>query len=149
MLSESPQERDWRQLIPHAGSMCLLDHVHAWDAARIHCASRSHLEPGNPLRRAGRLSALHLVEYGAQAMAVHGGLLSAAAAQRARPGYLVAARDVQLEVDYIHDIRGELQVHAEMLNAGDGGWTYLFAVEAEGRALARGRVSVIHLANST
>lgn len=145
MLSNVVQKQDWQHLIPHAGTMCLLGRVLSWDATHIHCDSRSHAEPGNPLRRGGRLAALHLVEYGAQAMAVHGGLIAAAGNQRARPGYLVAARDVRLEIDYIDDIQGELQVRAEMLSAGDSGWTYQFAIDADGCALASGRVSVIHI----
>ena len=63
-------------LIPHAGGMCLLDTVESWDAETIHCRSLSHLRADNPLREKGRLAALHLAEYGAQAMAVHGGLLA-------------------------------------------------------------------------
>ncbi len=62
-------------LIPHAGAMCLLDTVQNWDDRQIHCRSETHRNVANPLRFEGRLSALHLAEYGAQAMAIHGGLL--------------------------------------------------------------------------
>lgn len=72
----------WAALIPHQGSMCLLDSVAHWDDVRIHARSGSHARDDNPLRRDGRLRALHLCEYGAQAMAVHGGLLAQAAAPR-------------------------------------------------------------------
>jgi predicted hotdog family 3-hydroxylacyl-ACP dehydratase len=65
------------QLIPHAGGMCLLERVLAFDDTGLHAQSDAHRDPAHPLRRDGRLSALHLCEYGAQAMAVHGGLLAA------------------------------------------------------------------------
>ena len=64
------------ELIPHAGSMCLLDRVVAHSEHDIECTARSHTSPDHPLRRDGQLSALHLVEYAAQAMAAHGALVS-------------------------------------------------------------------------
>ena len=63
-----------RTLIPHSGLMCLLDEVTQWDDRSITCVTNTHRDPANPLRRDGRLSALHAFEYGAQAAAVHGGL---------------------------------------------------------------------------
>ena len=62
-----------RTLIPHSGSMCLLDEVTQWDDRSIVCATNTHRDPANPLRRNGHLSAVHAFEYGAQAAAVHGG----------------------------------------------------------------------------
>lgn len=149
MLTTVLEKSALQDLIPHAGSMCLLDQVLSWDATQIRCNSRSHQRSDNPLRREGRLAALHLIEYGAQAMAVHGGLLAQASGQRAQPGYLVAARDVQLEVEFLDDIAEALEVQAEMLSVGEGGWVYLFAVSAGKRSLARGRVSVIHNAEAS
>ena len=67
-------ERDIRELVPQAGAMCLLERIVSADADSVICSTSTHRSPGTPLRRAGRLAALHLAEYGAQAMAVHGGL---------------------------------------------------------------------------
>lgn len=146
MLNLAPLSKpEWQALVPHAGSMCLLDRVLSWDATRIHCEARSHLDPANPLRRNGHLSALHLIEYGAQAMAVHGGLLAHASGGQAQPGFLVAARDVELELEFLDAITDPLQVRAEALSAGEAGWMYVFSVAVADRALARGRVSVIHM----
>src|SRR4029453_19855 len=61
-----------RTLIPHSGLMCLLDEVVQWDDQSIACISNTHRDPANPLRRHGRLSAIHAFEYGAQAAAIHG-----------------------------------------------------------------------------
>src|SRR5919108_4517101 len=94
-----------RTLIPHSGLMCLLDEVTQWDDRSIACIANTHRDPGNPLRRDGRLSAVHAFEYGAQAAAVHGGLRARAAGTTAPPGYLAALRDGRLHVtrlDYIH-----------------------------------------------
>ena len=64
-----------RTLVPHAGDMCLLERIVSANESRDRRARRLRIaRPTNPLRRDGRLAALHLAEYGAQAMAVHGGL---------------------------------------------------------------------------
>lgn len=130
-------------LIPHQGSMCLLDAVVAWDAAQVHATSRTHRQPEHPLRRAGRLAALHLCEYGAQAMAVHGGLLASAQGERARPGLLVSLRAVELHADTLDSLEDELHVHAQMLHADASGWQYGFHIEHRGALLARGRAAVM------
>src|SRR6059058_4587817 len=84
-----------RRLIPHAGTMCLLDSVLGWDDESIVCTTNTHRDEANPLRRDGRLSALHALEYGAQAAAIHGGLRARAAGTTAPPCYL-AARETRI-----------------------------------------------------
>lgn len=134
---------DWRHLIPHAGSMCLLDEVLDWDATRLHARSHSHRNPGNPLRADGVLHAVNLCEYAAQAMAVHGALRERAAGGKARPGFLVALRDVALRVERIDDLEGRLQVHVECLIAMADSLQYVFRVEHRGALLASGRAAVM------
>jgi len=132
-------------LIPHAGSMCLLDALLGWDDSRIHAVSEGHAHADNPLRGPAGLHAVHLAEYGAQAMAVHGALRDrAAGATGVKPGRLVSLRDVQLHVEYVDDLDGRLDVHAECLYADDAGAQYAFRVEHHGRLLANGRAAVIH-----
>lgn len=136
---------DWALLIPHAGAMCLLDAVYAWDERTIHAISAGHARSDNPLRSERGLHAVHLAEYGAQAMAVHGGLLARArGADGVRAGRLVSLRDVQLFEEYVDQLDGHLDVHAECLYADDGGAQYAFHVEHRGRLLASGRAVVIH-----
>src|SRR5262245_26806280 len=88
-------------LIPHQGTMCLLERVLEWDRDHIVLATATHRSPTNPLLLDGRLRSIHLCEYGAQAMAVHGGLSAQADGRRAQPGFLVSLRDVQLHVEFI------------------------------------------------
>ncbi len=135
---------DLRELIPHARRMCLLEAVLVWDAQTIRCSTDSHRDPLNPLRSGNRLAALHLCEYGAQAMAVHGGLLARREhGGKAAPGVLASLREVEFAVDRIDDIDGPLTVVAHKKIAGPTGWLYEFEVDAGTRWLARGRVSVI------
>jgi predicted hotdog family 3-hydroxylacyl-ACP dehydratase len=130
-------------LIPHQGAMCLLDHVVEWDKDRVVLATNTHRAMDNPLRLDGRLRAVHLCEYGAQAMAVHGGLSAQAEGKTARPGFLVSLRDVKLHVDFIDQLSGELFVAAQRLLETAGSWQYSFAVTHAGEIIATGRAAII------
>jgi predicted hotdog family 3-hydroxylacyl-ACP dehydratase len=134
---------DWRHLIPHAGSMCLLDEVVDWDAMRLHARSGSHRRVDNPLRADGMLHAVNLCEYAAQAMAVHGALRERDAGGTARPGFLVALREVELKAERIDDLPGTLQIHVECLIAMADSLQYAFRVEHGGNVLASGRAAVM------
>ena len=61
-------------LVPQKGAMCLLEEIVRFDRASIVCRTSSHLSPINPLRCDGRLPSCIAIEYGAQAMALHGAL---------------------------------------------------------------------------
>ncbi len=139
MLAKS----DWSMLIPHKGAMCLLDEVIDYSDNAIHARSDSHRKPDNPLRSHGKLRALHLCEYGAQAMAVHGGLIARAAGDIAAPGYLVSLRAIELTVDRVDDLSGSIDVYAERLLGGDGSWQYAFRIEHVGALIASGRAAVM------
>jgi predicted hotdog family 3-hydroxylacyl-ACP dehydratase len=131
------------ELIPHQGDMALLDHVVSWDETIILALSASHLAATNPLRSNGRLRAVHLCEYGAQAAALHGGLIARAAGSSAQPGYLVALRDVTLLCQYLDDLPGELQLRAELLLQDGGSWQYQFSAAHAGVTLATGRLAIM------
>ena len=130
-------------LVPHAGAMCLWDEVVAWDAQRIVLRSQGHRHPAHPLRSHDRLRAVHLCEYGAQAMAVHGGLMARERGSVAPPGMLVALRGVELQCDRIDDLPGALECEAEALIAGEGAQQYRFVLRHAGVVLAEGRAAVI------
>lgn len=136
-------KKDWAHLIPHAGSMCLLDEVVEWNAKGLHARSESHRRADNPLCADGVLHAVNLCEYAAQAMAVHGTLCIREAGGAARPGALVALREVQLQVERIDDLPGRLQVHVECLLAMADSLQYAFRVEHRGVLLATGRAAVM------
>ena len=123
--------------------MCLLERIVAWDEREITIATTTHASPQNPLRCKGRLRAIHLCEYGAQAMAVHGGLIARAVGSTVEAGMLVSLRDVVLSVDTIDGLEGELLIEASLLLGGPAGRQYEFRVTHRGAELARGRAAVI------
>ncbi len=131
------------RLIPHAGAMCLLDGVIRWNEASIECIAYSHRDLGNPLRRNGRLAGVHAIEYGAQAIAVHGGLLAQAASDPAQPGMLAALRDVKLSAHRLDDLADSMDISAECLIASGGNLLYAFTITAGNAPVASGRATVI------
>ncbi len=130
-------------LIPHAGSMCLLEGVLDWNAGEIRCSALSHTDPANPLRSNAGLASVHLLEYGAQAMAVHGGLLARESGTRVLPGYLAALRDVVLQQEFIDHITAPLTIHAQMIATLADSFMYRFSVIAGDTELACARATVI------
>jgi predicted hotdog family 3-hydroxylacyl-ACP dehydratase len=132
-----------RKLIPHSGTMCLLDSIVEWDDRSITCISNTHRDFANPLRRKGRLSAVHAFEYAAQAVAVHGGLQACLAGATAPPGYLAALRDAHLHVTRLDDVGSPLEVYAHRLFGDNANTIYECHVSAGGVPLAEGRVTII------
>ena len=135
-----PTHDDIRRLIPHAGTMCLLERVLAWTDTTIACGSTSHGSPDNPLRRDGRVSAACGIEYGLQAMAIHGALRGGA---RQPVGYLVRLGDVRCSVDYLDQLGAELIVRAEIVQSLPNGYSYGFAISGSDSAPAiSGRATI-------
>jgi len=130
-------------MIPHQGAMCLWDAVLEHDDTRIRLRSAGHRDPNHPLRSDDRLRAVHLCEYGAQAMAVHGGLRGATAGGAPKVGFLVALRDVRLHIARIDDLPGDLEAEAELLADSPTTQQYSFRVFHQGALLAEGRAAVM------
>lgn len=119
--------------------MCLLDEVLLWDASHIVCRSRSHLAQDNPLRSNGHLRTVCGVEYAAQAMAVHGALLSS---EPVVAGYLVSIRNLKLNEPYLDGSDEALMVDAKRLMGGADGLVYEFIVATQKNTLLSGRATV-------
>jgi predicted hotdog family 3-hydroxylacyl-ACP dehydratase len=130
-------------LIPHRGSMCLLDGLLDWDEVRIRCRANGHQAVDHPLRTAHGLLAPAAIEYAAQAMALHGGLLARAAGGRATPGFLASARAVRLHRLRLDDLPGPLLVLAQRQAGDDRQILYRFQVEHDGVPVADGRAAVV------
>lgn len=130
------------RLIPHHGTMCLLDAVERWDDSNILCSTSSHRDPTNPLRRDNHLEAICGLEYAAQAMAVHVGLLEESKHRRLAVGYLGAVKNLMLRAARLEDVKEDLTVQATRLVGEEGRFIYAFRVSAERRELLEGRASI-------
>ena len=148
MVAQALSRAEILKLIPHQGSMCLLDRVCGWSDEALEARTLSHLRVPHPLASDGRLRAIHLCEYGAQAMAIHGGLLGLQRGVPAQPGLLVSLRAVQLNCDFFETYSGELVVRAESLLVQPASWQYQFTVLHGGELLATGRAAVMAAVNN-
>lgn len=129
-------------LIPHAGTMCLLETVIDWDQEHIACITETHRDPHNPLRYQGRLAALHGVEYGAQAAAIHGSLCAQTVGKTAPPGYLAALRDVHWTIAHLDSIAAPLDVTAHLLMGDAGHCIYTIRLSAAKQTLVEARITI-------
>jgi predicted hotdog family 3-hydroxylacyl-ACP dehydratase len=133
---------DLSRLIPHQGRMCLLDTVEQWDQVSITCRTASHRDATNPLRRDDQLEAICGLEYAAQAMAVHVGLLQQGKERRLAVGYLGAVKNLMLRATRLNDVKGDLTVQATRLVGEVGSFIYTFRVSAGRQELLDGRASI-------
>jgi predicted hotdog family 3-hydroxylacyl-ACP dehydratase len=149
MLSEhAPLPRDGiARLIPHSGTMCLLDRLDDWDARRVVCSAGNHRDASHPLRTQSGLLASCLIEYAAQAMALHGALVAQAKGRSVSPGYLASVRGVRLQCLRLDDlpraIPDELCIEATWQAGDERQILYAFNVKHGGRPIAEGRAAVV------
>ena len=133
-------------LLPHAGRMRLIDRIVSYDEQRIVCESNTHRAADHPLADGGTLSIIAGLEYGAQAMAIHGGLLAAMArpqCARARHGLLVAASDLRWLVERLDACAAPLTIEAVNELRSDQQVAYRFEIRAADLTLLSGRASVL------
>jgi predicted hotdog family 3-hydroxylacyl-ACP dehydratase len=130
------------ELIPHAGTMCLLDGVLRWDDTSISCVSRRHRDPENPLRLGDALGVACGIEFAAQAMAVHS-RLTAPEGDQPKIGLLVSLRDVTCRTRRLDHLEAELVLSAERLAGDERQALYRFAVICGALELIDGRAAVL------
>ena len=122
--------------------MCLLDTVAQWDESSIICMTASHRDATNPLRRDDQLESVCGLEYAAQAMAVHVGLLQQGKERRIALGYLGAVKNLMLRASRLDDIKGDLTIQATRLLGEAGGFIYTFRIFAGAEELLDGQASI-------
>ena len=130
------------KFLPHAGAMRLIDGVASWDGMTIRCRAQSHHDPANPLRHNGRLDVVAGLEYAAQAMGVHVGLLAQGPSTDPPIGFVGGLRDVVFGTDRLDDCLGDLVIDATQLFADDRSFLYRFTILSEGRMVLSGRASI-------
>lgn len=122
--------------------MRLIDSVETWEESTIRCRTATHRDPNHPLRYHGRLSVSVGLEYAAQAMGVHVGLLDSNRQTAGGIGYVGSVRDVIFGADRLDDTVSDLIVEATRLAEGDQSYMYRFTVLLDSRAIIEGRASI-------
>lgn len=161
------------RLIPHGDSMCMLDQLVSWDRDQVSCISRCHRRIDNPLLEGGRLHCACLLEFCAQAAALHGALLhnkgentkrsreqngvrgggkQAGELQNgvlqqggdtARQAYVGAVKNLELLCDYVDMAAAILTIEARCVVNNSSGSIYLIEARAQQQLLLRGRVVLV------
>ena len=140
LVIAAPLDRTWLLAnLPHQGAMSLLDAIVEWDDSCVRAVARNQRALDHPLRRGGELPSVCGIEYGAQAAAAHGALVSRTPSGA---GVLASVRNVVMHADRLDDVPGDLDVLAERLGGDESGVLYRFEVASAGRVLVEGRVAV-------
>jgi predicted hotdog family 3-hydroxylacyl-ACP dehydratase len=136
------------KMIPHSGKMCLIDSVDRWDSESIICTTKTHQNKDNPLLFNGILPVSALIEYGAQAMAIHGAIIAKESEEKMQEGYLAALKDVNFfnNLD-INTISSSLIIEATRKFASQGNMIYEFLITSSGDRLISGRATVVAIFN--
>jgi predicted hotdog family 3-hydroxylacyl-ACP dehydratase len=129
--------------------MCLLDSVETWDDTTISCRTSTHRDQRNPLRARGRLTVSAGLEYAAQAMGAHVGLVDGSRRSENQIGYVGGVRDVTFSVTRLDDLAGDLTVDATRMVEGESSYMYRFTVSHSGLAIIEGRASIFVKAPSS
>lgn len=130
-------------MIPHSGLMCLIDGVESWDEETISCISNSHKFENNPLRSNNQLSTVNAIEYGAQAMAIHGALLAKKTNHSFPAGYLAAARDVKFGmIQRLDTLELPLTINSTKMLSSGGNLMYSFQIHSGDEFVMSARLTV-------
>lgn len=131
---------DLGELMPHASSMRLLSRV-IGHSPELTCCELEVAASALFLDEAGAVPAWVALEWMAQCIAAHGGLVALAAGRKPPNGVLVGARYLAL-TSATFDCADKLLVSARFLGASGGLVSFACEVEARGEVVASGALSV-------
>ena len=137
---------DIAKLIPHGKNMSLLEKVAAWDDNSIRCCAVNFLSTSNPLIEGGLLDNIILIEYAAQAVAVHLSLLSGSFGTP-RTAYIGAVKDIVLMQQIQPHI--EIEISAFGLLKNGNGCVYEFNATQNTTSVISGKLYLNYLNQSS
>ncbi len=127
------------ELLPHGAGMSMLDEVVTWGDAKVHCRTRSHRRGDNPLLANGAQQSILLVEYAAQAAAVHAGLLQSQLGE-ARPAYVGAVKNIEICQPTLPESDDPLDVVVTAEYLSQDGAIYRFDIDCVAERVISGRL---------
>ncbi len=140
-LNKPLSQADFKHLVPHSGTMLLIDRVESWTQTDIISVSKSHQNPDHPLRFNGSLSSLHLIEYGAQTIAIHCGLLM----RENKMGVLAAVKNAHFYVNTLDALHHELLIQGIEKHQSSQGAVYQLNITANNTLLLSAQITVIYV----
>ena len=144
LLNSALNRQEIEQRLPHAGKMSLLDTITHADQLTLSASAVSHLNNDNPLRLNNKLSSINGIEYAAQAMAIHGFLLSElkhteASAQTA---YIATVRNIDIVSPFFPENESVIKIEVEQLMSDTNGFTYQFHISGGKKVFISGKITV-------
>lgn len=133
---------DIESMVPHTGSMVLVDSIVRWDLNDILCKGSCN-KLNHPLRRNGTLPSTAAIEYAAQVTAIHGCLLSGD--KKSKPGFLAKLTDISLFSDVIEVSESPLNIYADLVSRTEQGCIYRFEVHGAFNPIASGQIMIAFL----
>jgi predicted hotdog family 3-hydroxylacyl-ACP dehydratase len=137
--------------------MCLIDQIISWDDNELIAHSQSHHHTNNPLRNNHSLSSIIGIEYAAQTMAIHAGLL-AEKEKNSSPnknnigGYLATIRKVAIASNSLCPPDTEplapLVIQVCVLMRDTQGYTYQFNIHSQHVNIISGQLTIFLVPNS-
>ena len=136
--------KDIAWALPHTGLMLLLDSAEEVARDTLRCLSRSHADPGNPLREDGVLPVLAGVEYAGQAIALHAWLRKddngGADATTPRRAFMAGLSELRWTSDRLDDAPGPIIVTVRAGTFLEDGARYDFSItDADGLLRIQGQ----------
>jgi len=144
LLNSDLNSQEIEQRLPHAGKMSLLDKVTHADRLTLSASAVSHLSSNNPLRLNHKLSSINGIEYAAQAMAIHGFLLSELKQTEAstQTRYIATIRNIDIFTPFFPETESVIKIEVEQLMSDTNGFTYQFHISDGKKALISGKITI-------
>jgi len=144
LLNSDLNSQEIEQRLPHAGKMSLLDKVTYADRLTLSASAVSHLSSDNPLRFNHKLSSINGIEYAAQAMAIHGFLLSELKQTEAstKTGYIATIRNIDIFTPFFPETESVIKIEVKQLMSDTNGFTYQFHISDGKKTLISGKITV-------
>jgi predicted hotdog family 3-hydroxylacyl-ACP dehydratase len=123
--------------------MCLLDGVESWDDKQIVCTSTTHQNQDNPLAENNRLACINAVEYGAQAVAIHGNLIAKNLNMPLpESGFLVQIKALEFDDCNLSSLPEALIISAQQIYIDPGSLLYSITIQHGQDQLMQGRIMI-------
>ena len=140
ILNSVLNSQEIEQYLPHAGKMSLLHTVSYADSLLLKASAISHLNSNNPLRLNDKLASINGIEYAAQAMAIHGFLLSKEDA--VQKGYIASVRNIEIKTPFFPETESVIKIEVQQLMSDTNGFTYQFHISAGKKTLISGKITI-------
>jgi predicted hotdog family 3-hydroxylacyl-ACP dehydratase len=131
---------DIERLLPQKGAMCLIDAALECTPEAIVCSADASRRD-HPLREAQGVPAVHAIEYGAQAAALHRLMLGQQSGS-VTGGLMLQLRDVQFSVEWLDRLPQPLQITARCAMSSSEAARYRFEIHAAGSLASCGELTL-------